>query len=204
MLAVANGPPLLLASLGLQPMQPARAPDYSAAIALHAGHTPSLLRCGGAVLRVREWRLCLPVLQAHVDAGTCVAYIFGVDTNSPIADVLATRGCEVHAFDPSRDCTDPKRWMNECYHRDGSCYETIEQHAHHNLTAVQNTPHPPSSACRKRPGLHPRVRFRHWGLLSGVANESAFHSQAKYAARPSGPRVSRATAWGVLTHRSEP
>ena len=156
-------------------------PDYSAAIALHAGRGTPLTRCEGDILRVREWRLCLPMLQAHLDAGTCLAYVFGVDTNSPIADVLVSRGCTVHAFDPSRDCSDPVMAKRSCYHRSGECYESIERAPG---TGGAHTPvkHPTTGACHKRAGLNPKVHFRHWGLLSGSQNETAFHSQAKYEA----------------------
>lgn len=67
---------------------------YAAAATLHSGRGLAMAHCPGEMLRVREWRLCLPPLQAHLAAGTCLAYIFGVNSNSPLADVLASRGCE--------------------------------------------------------------------------------------------------------------
>ena len=83
--------------------------DYSAAVALYSGRGNVLgeqASCPGKLLVVREWRLCLPALQAHISRGECLAYIFGYNTNSPLADVLATRGCEVRTLSP----LEPETW----------------------------------------------------------------------------------------------
>lgn len=139
-----------------------------------------------------ESRLCI----ASVCASTNVACPLGIRS-------ARLQLCRVHAFDPSIDCSPGSAAGKKlCYHRPGACYESggstgggsgsrgsSSGGASNQLTASSHSQPPQShgqedderlrlrsAACRKRPGLHPLVTFRHWGLLSGSVNESAFRS----------------------------
>eukprot|EP00966_Prymnesium_polylepis_P323923 7380051-Prymnesium_polylepis.2 len=74
--------------------------NLTASVAWNLGRGIPFGSCGGRTVSAAEWRVCWPPVERSVERGACLVYSFGIAQADPLAWLMASAGCRVHAFDP--------------------------------------------------------------------------------------------------------